>query len=87
MYIDWTKNLKTQEEKTNFEHMLRSSKTVLGRLQELLQEREEGLDRSETDMKVYDLPNWESRQAHKNGFRQCLHIVNKLIDLDQQETK
>lgn len=87
MYVDWTRHLPDPAEKEKFELKIRSSKVVLERLQALLKEREMGLDRSETDIKSYDLPNWEYRQAHKNGFRQCLQILNKLIDLDQQETK
>lgn len=84
MLMDWTKNLKEQAEKEEFENYLRSCKRVFTRLEQLLDERKASLDRSETDIKSFDLPNWDHRQAYKNGFRACLDVVQKLIDLDKR---
>lgn len=85
MYLAWTKHIKDPDEKVRFENSIKGSKDVLERLSQLLSEEERGLDRSETDVRTYDLPNWDYKQAHKNGFRECLYIVQKLINLDQQE--
>lgn len=87
MITAWTKHLEDADAKTKFEQYVRNSRPVLERLNELLNEEEHALDRSEMRIENYDLPNWEYRQAHKNGFRQCLSIVKKLIDLDQQKPK
>ena len=85
MYTKWTQHLKDPEERLRFEQGIRSSSTILARLQTLLKEEEEALDRSEADIRAFDLPNWAERQAFKNGYRSCLGVLNKLIDLDHQK--
>lgn len=84
MYTKWTQHLKDPEEKERFVNSILGSKIVLRRLQDLLKEEEQSLDRSETDIRVFDQPNWAERQAFKNGYRSCLGVLNKLIDLDHQ---
>lgn len=86
MISAWTKHLK-EEDKDNFKKQVLSSKAVLGRLGVLLQELEGDLIQTELDTRIYDIPNWDYRQAHTNGFRDCLRKINKLINLDQKETK
>lgn len=86
MQIIWTKNIKDPEEKVRFENSLIGSRHVINRLKEILKEiEEEDLDRSEIDPKVYDSPSWSHKQAHKNGFRQALRIVDTIITLDPKE--
>ncbi len=87
MYIDWTKHLKDQEEKSKFTQQIQSAKEVLDRVKAILAEKLNTLDRSEVDMETYNTPNWAERQAHKNGQRSSLMFLLKLVDLDQQETK
>lgn len=86
MYSSWTKNLKDPEEIQRFQNTIQSAKPVLDRLIELVNEEEKALDRSETDIRVFDLPNWAERQAFKNGCRSYMQTIKKLIDLDQQRT-
>jgi hypothetical protein len=83
MYSAWTKNLKDPEEVIRFQNTVQSAKPVLDRLTELIEEEENALDRSETDIRVFDLPNWAERQAFKNGCRSYMNTVKKLINLDQ----
>ena len=83
MKTDWTKNLKTEEEKQELENYLRGSNRLLERLSQILTEYERSLDRSEIDQSVYDKPNWRERQAHKNGYRACLYKIKELIDLKE----
>lgn len=85
MYSTWTKNIQDPEEKANFERTVQSARPVLRRLTEMLEEEERALDRSEVDIKTFDLPNWAHRQAYKNGYRASLGIQKKLINLDQQK--
>lgn len=85
MLSAWTKHLKDPEEIKRFKNNVQGSKTTLDRLKQLLDEEIDRLDRSETDIKSYDIPNWDYRQAHKNGFRQYHQIITKLINLDQKE--
>lgn len=85
MLTVWTKNLKTEEEKDNFNNQLLGARPVLERLTELLNEKEVELDRSERSLKAYDNPNWAYLQAHKNGCASMLQSVKELINLDQQK--
>ena len=80
----WTKHLKTEEEKEQFNKRLKSSRYVLGRLQELLDEEKAGLEAAEISPKIYETPNWDYKQAHTNGFKAALKMVSKLITLDQE---
>lgn len=85
MYSRWTQHLKTEEEKESFKREIYSAKTVLERLRDIVNEDESSLDRSEIDQRVYDLPNWSERQAHKNGNRQYMNAIRLIVDLDQQK--
>lgn len=83
MLTDWTKHTRDEEEKVNFERLLQNSRTVLNRLNALLDERESAMDKLELSVKSFDNPNWAYRQAFNNGFRSCLGITKTLINLDQ----
>lgn len=87
MYTKWTEHLKTESEKDEFRKTLRGSRQIFDRQQDILTEMEKDLDTAEINPKMYELPNWDFRQAHNNGYRQCLAILKKLTDLDQQNTK
>jgi len=83
MISAWTKHLKTEDEKTNFKNQVLGSKQVLKRLQELLIEIEDDLNKTELDTRIYDIPNWDYRQADMNGSRRILRTVRNLITIDQ----
>lgn len=85
MYTKWTQHLKDPEEKQRFQNEIQGSKHVLEHLMTLLDEEEAVLNRSEIDPVCYNSPSWSSLQAHKNGFRQCLYRIKKIINLDQQK--
>ena len=85
MYTRWTSHLKTEESKEKFKKEIYSAKSVLERLNAIIKEDENALERSEQDQRIYDLPNWDYRQAHKNGVRQYINTISKFINLDQQE--
>lgn len=86
MITAWTKHL-NDEEKQRFENKILSAKEVLDRLTVLISEEEKQLSLSETSIKDFDLPNWEYRQAFKNGYRSCLNVMRRLVDLDQQKNQ
>jgi len=87
MISAWTKHLKTEEEKERFKSSVLGSKTVLLRLQELINEMKEDTERLELDTRIYDLPNWDYRNADTNGYKRCLRQISKLINLDQEGNK
>jgi hypothetical protein len=85
MDINWTKNIKDEEEKERFVQNVLHSKLIFRRMKEILKEYEEDLDSKETNLKTYEVPNWAHRQAHCNGYRQALRQIDKLITLDPKE--
>lgn len=86
MYLEWTSHLKDPKEKSEFEKEVLRAKDVLDRLKQIILNKENTLDRIETSIQVYDTPNWDVRQAHKNGNRETLMFFRKLVDIDQQRT-
>lgn len=85
MLTVWTKNLKTEEERQNFQNQVIGARPVLQRLSDLLEEKEKELDRSERSQKAYENPNWAYLQAHRNGCAGMLQSIKELINLDQQK--
>lgn len=85
MITAWTENLKTQEEKDRFVDGLRHARWLLTRLNELLDKIARGILQTERSPKNYEKPNWSYRQAHANGYLQCLNDIKLLINLDPKE--
>lgn len=84
MISAWTKHL-PEEEKDRFKNSVLGSKLVLNRLQALINEMKEDAERTELDTRVYDIPNWDYRQADTNGFKRALKLVSKIINLDPEK--
>ena len=82
MITAWTKHCKTEEEKEKFKNSVLGSKHVLDRLNILINEMKEDAGQTELNTKIYDIPNWDYRQADTNGFKRALKLVSKIITLD-----
>lgn len=78
--VQWTKHLKDQDSRSKMEDTLRASKTALGRLLELVEERESELLRAETSLSDFDDPNWSHKQAFRNGKRSALKDLKELLE-------
>jgi hypothetical protein len=78
----WTKHCKTEEEKERLKNSVLGSKIVLDRLNIIINEMKEDADQTELNTKIYDIPNWDYRQADTNGFKRALKLVSKIISLD-----
>lgn len=76
---DWTKNLKTQEERNNFTQYLNNSGKLLLRLIELIKEKETTLDVNELSVNDFSDVNWSHKQAFRNGKRSALKEIKDLI--------
>lgn len=85
MLTRWTSHLQDPKEKENFEKEIRGSRLILDRLHQIIVEQEQGLLQAEVSPKNYEIPNWDYKQAHSNGFRQCLGIMKRLTDLNEKE--
>jgi len=83
MITAWTKHISDEAEKEKFKQQILGSKTVLNRLQAIVNEMKEDVDNLELNNKIYDVPNWDYRQAHLNGFKDALKKINLIINLDQ----
>lgn len=84
MISAWTKNLSSLDEQERFKSSVMGSKTVLDRLQEIMNEMKADADSLEMTTKIYDIPNWDYRQADMNGYKRCLKQISKIINLDQE---
>lgn len=86
MISAWTKHLKDPAEIEKFKGSLFSSKQIFRRLNEIILEEEKKFDRKEFNETIFETPNWPYLQAYFNGFRACLEMFKKLINLDPKET-
>jgi len=76
----WTKHLQDSEQQQQLEATLRSSKTAITRLREIIDEKERDLLASETSIKDFEDPNWSYKQAYKNGQRAGYRELRQLLD-------
>lgn len=86
MISAWTRHLKEGDEKERFKNSVLGSKIVLERLNVILKELEDEQARIERNTQIYESPNWAFKQAHLNGFSDCLNKVKKIITLDEQSS-
>lgn len=82
MISAWTKHLSTEDEKSRFKNQVLGSKIVLDRLKDILKEIETDQDQIERNPNIYNIPNWDYRQAHLNGFKECLNKLNKILTIE-----
>lgn len=85
MYSIWTKHIKDPADKVQFEKSLKHNRWVLDALTGVLNQLEDESTSLELNPKVYDIPNWDYRQADLNGYRRCLRQIKKLLNLDQKD--
>jgi len=85
MITAWTKHLKTEEEKKKFEQSLQRAKWVFDHLLQMIRDSKASVEAQEISPKAYDSPNWAYKQAHANGYKQCLADFTKLITLDPKD--
>lgn len=85
MISRWTSHLKDEEDKQLFRNSVLGARDVLERLRQMVEEDEEALNYSEANPKSYSEPNWDYRQAHKNGMRQQIYQIKAMINLDRKE--
>jgi len=87
MFIEWTKNLKDQDEKSNFENKVKSSRAVLERLSEIIDDQDRAINTTEISINTFDQPNWALKQAYIQGYKARGNKLKLLIDLDQQKER
>ena len=83
MNLAWLKHLPEGDEQQAYETGLKYS-WQLDRLQDILIEMKEAEERREQSVDTYDSPNWDYRQADRNGFIRCLNSIIQLLDQRKQ---
>lgn len=86
MISAWTKHLTDEEDKEKFRNKILSSKVVLQRIKDLMEEDLLSVESDEIDVKAYENANWAYRQAHRNGYKNALRKLNILLDLKDSNT-
>lgn len=84
MYSVWFKDL-SPEQKEQFKELFKNSPKLLGQLTKILQSQLDDLTRQESSIKDFDTPNWDHKQAWRNGFVAAYRSVIDLITV--KETK
>lgn len=87
MNLEWTKHLKTDKERKDFEEILTRNTMIFGRLREILHNRLDQLDRKDFSDKDFDETNWAEKQAHRLGKRSVYHDLLDLIDFSKRIIK
>lgn len=75
----WVKDLASQQEKIEFEKQVEADVHVLRRLSAILNEMETEIDKEEASIAQFDNPNWQFKQAFRNGDRHRLAKLRELI--------
>jgi hypothetical protein len=85
MKTAWTAHLDNEEQKELFRNRVHSSKDVLERQTEILDERLKAIDKIQTGVEIYKQPGWDALQAYYNGCKATLKLIKQLNDLDQKD--
>lgn len=76
----WTQDLPESEREAFKEYLLSQSKhKALKRLRDIVQNRRQVLEGEERNPSCYSDQCWAYRQAHQNGARQVLKILEDLL--------
>jgi hypothetical protein len=76
---EWYRHLPEDEQK-DFIEVLVHSRLILGRLRQMLIEKESALEREEMDKEKYLSAGYPFWQAHINGRRAELQSIRRLLD-------
>lgn len=83
MLSAWSRHLVTDPgAKKKFEEMVKGSKLLTDRLQGILDEIEQTVERSELTTDAFDNPNWAFKQAYLNGCKAMLHKIKFITETD-----
>lgn len=80
----WTKHLRNDKDRQDFNTILENSSLVLNRLKDILMEEIEVLDRQEGTIDDFKDPAWTHKQAFRNGDRARLRKVLDLITIKKR---
>lgn len=79
LHSKWFTHLSNEESRADFRRSLFSSRTVLRRLKNILEEEKRTMANAEASPKDFEDGNWAYKQAFRNGERRGLRIVEDLL--------
>lgn len=69
------------EQKENFELILRNNTQLVRRVNEILDQWENEVTKSECTIKDFSEPNWANKQAFRNGDRSRIKKLKDLFNI------
>jgi hypothetical protein len=85
--LEWTKHLKTDKERKEFEDLLTRNTMIFGRLREIYNNKIKQLDTKDFSEKDFEEANWSDKQANRIGQRKAYHEMLDLIDFTKRIIK
>ena len=82
MWTKWTQHLNSDKDKTDFQRQIHSTKSVLDRIIQILEEKEKTLQTKDRD---FSIPGWPYQQAYILGQRDVIQELKQLLTLDQKD--
>lgn len=76
---EWTRHLKSEAEKKDFQAAVLNDRVVLDRLSAIIEEKLSSLQGREASASEYDNPSWAYKQAHLNGMKAGLTTILNLL--------
>lgn len=76
---EWVRHL-PEEERKEFEQLVRNSTVVLGRLMQIIDMKIESIEREELNKETYENPGYPYWQAHVNGRVGGLSEIRRLLE-------
>lgn len=77
---EWVKHLpRGSKEYEEFKSLVKNSTQILTRMDEILRDQEEAIDKVELSEKQYSTPNWDVLQAHRNGRKEQINNIRALL--------
>ena len=81
----WSRNIKDQKKKQEFEKTILASVTMRERLLEILSEEEKQLDTVASSIKDFENPSWAYKQAFILGDKARIKKLRDLLELKDRE--
>ena len=78
--VVWTRHLKDESKKEEFEKTIRASTTMAYRLLDILKEEEDALDAKSCSIADFDNPNWALKQAFIMGEKSRIKKLRDLLE-------
>lgn len=84
MNLEWTKHLKTDQEKKDFEDLLKRNTIISRRIREIIEAKVDQLNRQDISDKDFETSDWAYKQAKRIGMRKAYNEIYDLFDFNKR---